>query len=170
MRLRFLILPTCVGFRYGQHMPGLRKYFPASDPARSGCLSAASLTARLRMRISLHPSAPCRSDGDFRHPAGLRPTRPSLETCAGGGFLTAFPSATPLGLALGAGLPRADCPCAGNLRFSADGDPTRLFVTYACILSSAPSSAPRRYAFPGQRNAPLPVTPQGVNPWLRYHA
>ena len=31
--------------------------------------------------------------------------------------------------------------------FSADGDLTRLFVTYACILSAISSSAPHRYAF-----------------------
>ena len=30
------------------------------------------------------------------------------------------------------------------------------FATYACILSSAASSAPRGRAFPGLRNAPLP--------------
>ena len=28
-RLRFLIPPTCVGLRYGPHIPGLRDYFPA---------------------------------------------------------------------------------------------------------------------------------------------
>lgn len=33
------------------------------------------------------------------------------------------------------------------------------FATYACILSSAASSAPRRRAFPGMRNAPLPPAP-----------
>ena len=70
-----------------------------------------------------------------------------------------FPSATDFSLALGADLPCADCLYAGNLRFSADGDPTRLFVTYACILSSASSSGPRGSAFAGQRNAPLLSVP-----------
>ena len=46
------------------------------------------------------------------------------------GVFTDFPSTTRFRLALGADLPRADCLYAGNLRFSADGDPTRLFVTY----------------------------------------
>ena len=86
------------------------------------------------------------------------------------GILTDFPSATRFRLALGADLPRADCLYAGNLRFSADGDRTRLFVTYACILSSASSRTPPRYPFAGQRNAPLPVAPYGANPGLRYHA
>ena len=40
---------------------------------------------------------------------------------------------------------------------SADGDLTRLFVTYACILSAASSSAPRGYAFVGWQYAPLPI-------------
>ena len=29
VRLRFLILPTCVGLRYGLYQPSLRQYFPA---------------------------------------------------------------------------------------------------------------------------------------------
>ena len=29
VRLRLLILPTCVGFRYGSIHPSLRQYFPA---------------------------------------------------------------------------------------------------------------------------------------------
>ena len=86
------------------------------------------------------------------------------------GVFTDFPSTTRFRLALGADLPRADCLYAGNLRFSADGDPTRLFVTYACILSSASSRTPPGYPFAGQRNAPLPVTAHAVNPRLRYHA
>lgn len=73
---------------------------------------------------------------------------------------TGFPSATPSGLALGADLPVDDCHCHGDLRLPADGDLTRLVATYACILSSAASSAPRGNAFAGLRNAPLPVAPQ----------
>ena len=57
-------------------------------------------------------------------------------------------------------MPGADCLYPGDLRFSADGDPTRLCVTYACILSPASSSAPRGHAFMGQRDAPLPVMPR----------
>ncbi len=86
------------------------------------------------------------------------------------GLFTDFPSTTRFRLALGADLPCADCLYAGNLRFSADGDRTRLFVTYACILSSASSRGPRGSPFSGQRNAPLPVMPEGMNPRFRYHA
>ena len=74
-------------------------------------------------------------------------------------MLTVFPSPTRFRLGLGADLPGADCLYPGNLRLSADGDPTRLFVTYACILSSASSSAPRGRAFTGKRNAPLLTVP-----------
>ena len=82
-----------------------------------------------------------------------------FETIEGTGLFPSFPSTTRFRLALGADLPRADCLYPGNLRFSADGDLTRLFVTCACILSSIPSSAPRRYTFSGPWNAPLPTVP-----------
>ena len=69
--------------------------------------------------------------------------RPAFENDRSARIFTGFPSATDFSLALGADLPRADCLYPGDLRFSADGDLTRLFVTYACILSSVSSSAPR---------------------------
>ena len=112
---------------------------------------------RLGSCVSPGPSAPRHADGHYRSPAALLLTRPAVETGRSRGFFTAFPSAAPFGLALGADLPRADCPSPGNLRFSADGDPTRLFVTCACILSSAPSRDPRGLPFSGLRNAPLPI-------------
>ena len=103
-------------------------------------------------------------------PCRTSPHASSHQNLVSIGLFTDFPSTTAFALALGADLPRADCLYAGNLRFSADGDPTRLFVTYACILSSASSRTPRGYPFAGQRNAPLPVMPHGMNPGLRYHA
>lgn len=87
-----------------------------------------------------------------------------IQCMPGPGLFARFPSATAFALALGADLPRADCLYPGNLRFSADGDPTRLFVTYACILSSIPSSGPRRSAFVGPWNAPLPPAPKRRGP------
>lgn len=124
-------------------------------------LSLRSLPARLGARICLRPSAPRRFGGNYRSPAGPRLMRPAVETGGSPGIWTGFPSATPSGLALGADLPRADCPSPGNLGLPADGDPTRLFVTHACILSSAASGAPRGRAFTGLRNAPLPPAPFG---------
>lgn len=96
--------------------------------------------------------------------------RPALETEKSIGLFTNFPSTTTFVLALGADLPAADCLYSGNLRFSADGNLTRLFVTYACILSSASSSATLVSTFLGLRNAPLLSIYPYMNPWLRYHA
>ena len=117
--------------------------------------SLPSLTARLGSRICLRPSSARRSGGNYRSPAALRLMRPAFENDRSARIFTGFPSATGFPLALGADLPRADCLYPGNLRFSADGDPTRLFVTYACILSSASSRTPRGHPFTGLRNAPL---------------
>ena len=69
--------------------------------------------------------------------------RPAFESTEGPGIWTGFPSATRFRLALGADLPWADCLYPGNLMFSADGNPTRLCVTYTCILTSRASSRPR---------------------------
>ena len=121
-------------------------------------LSLRSLTVRLGMWICLHTSAPCCFDGNYRSPAGFRLMRPALETLRSIGLLTDFPSATDFSLTLGADLPCADCLYAGNLRFSADGDLTRLFVTYTCILSSISSSSARA--------APSPV--DGMLPYHLY--
>ena len=96
-------------------------------------------------------------DGD-PSPRAMYAARPAFAPLKGGRFFTALPSATALALALGPDFPGADCPCPGDLRFSVGGDLTRLFVTYACILPSAPSSAARTHAFAGLRNAPLPVS------------
>ena len=126
---------------------------PPASPHRS----AAPFTARLALRISLQASSAHRLDRDYRRPACSRALRHALSGSGSGGMFTPFPSATPFGLALGAAFPGADCLHPGDLRFSADGDRTRLFVTYACILSSASSRTPRGCPFVGQRNAPLPV-------------
>ena len=167
MHLRLLILPTCVGFRYGPPGHVLRRFsrrrilLPSlarrlAPPASPRNVFPRSSTARLR-------------DGD-PSPRAMYASRPAFAPLKGGRFFTALPSATALALALGSDFPGADCPCPGDLRFSVGGDLTRLFVTYACILPSAPSSAARAHAFAGLRNAPLPVIPYGMNPGLRCHA
>ena len=88
-------------------------------------------------------------DRDNRRPAGFRLTRPAVGPGTSHGIFTVFPSTTLFSLALGADLPYADCLYVGNLRFSADGDLTRLCVTYACILSSISSRAPLGFSFMG---------------------
>ena len=95
-------------------------------------------------------------DRNYRSPAGFHLMRLALDTNRGSGIWTRFPSTTTFVLALGADLPWEDCLYPGNLRFSADGNLTRLCVTYACILSSTTSRNPLRFSFFSPWNAPLP--------------
>ena len=90
--------------------------------------------------------------------------RPAFKSIQSAVILNSFPSTTRFRLALGADLPGADCLYPGILRFSADGNLTRLFVTYACILSCAISSAPRRFTFSDLHNAPLPPVYRYTDP------
>jgi hypothetical protein len=75
---------------------------------------------------------------------------------AGPGLLTWFPSTTAFALALGAGLPCADEPCAGTLGLSATEFLTLLVATHVSIRTSDTSSGGHPSAFAGLRNAPLP--------------
>ena len=72
------------------------------DYARFGWPWPASLTAHLKVRICLHPSAARRFDRDYRRPAAFRPMRLSIAPAGRAGMLTSFPSATAFALALGA--------------------------------------------------------------------
>ena len=73
---------------------------------------------------------------------------PSLKRKLGGtGFSTSCPSPTPFGLGLGPGLPWADEPSPGNLRFSADRILTCL-LAYLCQHSLfLPVHYSLRYSF-----------------------
>src|ERR671912_807593 len=75
---------------------------------------------------------------------------------AGRGMFTPFPSATAFALALGAGSPCADWPCAGTLGLSAGGVLALLVATHVRIRTSHASTAPRGRGFDGLGNAPLP--------------
>ena len=75
---------------------------------------------------------------------------------AGPGMLTWFPSATAFALALGAGSPCADWPCAGTLGLPAGGVLALLVATHVRIRASHASTAPRGRRFDGLGNAPLP--------------
>ena len=102
-------------------------------------------------------------------PPGLRNLlRLPIACQAGAGILTCFPSATTLVLTLGADSPCADERGAGNLGLSASGPFTRFIATHVSIRTSDTSSSPHGSAFTGLRNAPLPLTPCGVNPKLRH--
>ena len=115
-----------------------------------------------RERICLSPP-PTPLDRVFHHPDGLAScVTPSLHL-GGAGILTGFPSATPFGLTLGPGLPWADEPSPGNLGLSARGILTPFVATYAGILSSLPSSAPRGTPSSGKERSPTTeYLPQGI--------
>ena len=70
------------------------------------------------------------------------------------GISTCCPSTTPLGLALGPDLPRADEPSSGNLGFSGAWDSHPRFATHTGILSSMRSTAPYGTASPHIERSP----------------
>ena len=167
--LGLLTPPTCVGFRYGPPGHVLRRFSRCRMPLPS--LARRLAPPRIASeRLLARSSTALLRDGD-PSPRAMHAARPAFAPVPGRGIFATLPSATALALALGPDFPGADCPCPGDLRFSVGGDLTRLFVTYACILSPASSSAPRGHAFVGLRDAPLPVcSPQAANPGLRCHA
>ncbi len=83
---------TCVGLRYGRHVPDVSAAFP-------GGLSS-GLSARPE---SLAVLSPYGFNVVFRHDAPPFLPRPRFTTRAGTGILTRLPSASPLGLSLGPG-------------------------------------------------------------------
>jgi hypothetical protein len=82
---------------------------------------------------------------------------PSFKRTAGGtGISTRCPSPTPFGLGLGPGLPWADEPSPGNLRFSA-GRILTCLLAYLCQHSHfCTLHYSLRYSFNAVQNAPLP--------------
>ena len=145
----------CVHYRYGfsisslEAFPGswrhsllyLHRCFPSASRLQiDKCFSHLSLTPLARAI----PAA--RQTSLLRH--SFTPLRST-------GISTCCPSTTPLGLALGPDLPRADEPSSGNLGFSVRGILTHVpLLTPAFSLVAAPHVLPvillRHY------NAPLP--------------
>jgi hypothetical protein len=95
---------------------------------------------------------------------------PLLKRLLGGtGISTSCPSPTPLGLGLGPGLPWADEPSPGNLRFTAGGILTRL-LAYSCQHSHFLTvHHSLRYGFYPLRTLPYHCI-YIYNPRLRYYA
>ena len=81
---------------------------------------------------------------------------PTVLLCCGTGISTCCPSTTPLGLALGPDLPRADQLYSGNLGYSAGR-----ILTFLSLLIPAFSllNSPRLLPVPLRpvKNAPLPI-------------
>ena len=91
---------------------------------------------------------------------------------AGPGLFARFPSTTALALALGAGSPRADEPCAGTLGLPATGILAPFVATHVSIRTPGTSRTGHPCPFDGLRDAPLPLlNPSGFgNPRLRHVA
>ena len=117
---------------------------------------------RFRVRSICQSYFPDRSN---RQPNPIRAdstSRSSLLT--GPGIFTWLPSATALALALGAGSPCADWPCAGTLGLSAGEVLTLLVATHVRIRTSDTSSSPDRPPSPAygtlRYRVPLQAHPQ----------
>ena len=110
---------------------------------------------RFRVRSICQSYFPDRSNC---HPNPIRNDRTSRSSLlAGEGIFTFFPSATAVALALGAGSPCADWPCAGTLGLSAGEVLTLLVATHVRIRTSDTSSTPHG-------------APSQAYGTLRYHA
>ena len=158
--LRILSSSTCVGLRYGyvindsgfsRRMAHALPYFLSVRFTPSLCCTDLPLQLVLRLHAAFH-SAPALS------------TRvPTVLSHCGTGISTCCPSATPLGLALGPDLPRADQLYPGNLRYSAGRIPTflSLLIPAFSLLNS-----PRLLPVPLHpvNNAPLPMNSDQCRP------
>ena len=95
--------------------------------------------SQLGVRTSLHASLPTSFNALLRQRAEVPLLRHRVAPQGRHGILTVCPSASPLGLALGAGLPRDDRHCPGNLSLSAGRVLAALVVTYTYICLSVRS-------------------------------
>jgi hypothetical protein len=86
----------------------------------------------------------CFQDRSTSRPNPIRADTASRSSrLAGRGMFAPFPSATAFALALGAGSPCADWPCAGTLGLPAGGVLALLVATHVRIRASDTSTAPR---------------------------
>ena len=151
--LRILSSSTCVGLRYGYDVlySGFSRHkahgLPYSlsvhftPPARAAAFPAAHLLRLYRLYLLRLPLSSCVPTFLIHHSTGI-------STCC--------PSATPLGLALGPDLPRADQLYPGILGYSAGRIPTFLSLLIpAFSLPAAPLDLADQLLRRG--NAPLPM-------------
>ena len=114
--LRILSSSTCVGLRYGlilnnsgfsRQLAHTLRYFISLPITPSDCNTDLPMLLLPRLYRSFHSRLV------------LSLCVPTVLLQSGTGISTCFPSTTPLGLALGPDLPRADQHYPGNLRYSA---------------------------------------------------
>ena len=109
---------------------------------------------RFRVRSIRWSYFPVRSQSPCNPVSTDNRSRTSLP--AGPVIFNWFPSTTALALALGAGSPCADYPCAGTLGLSATVFLTLFVATHVSIRTSDTSRPGHPWPFTGLPNAPLP--------------
>ena len=137
---------------------------------KSGVTHFASVEARARVsrlarRICLSGHG-TRLNRDNQRPAWATLLRPPIAIDSGSGMLTGFPSATPFGLALGAGSPCADWLDAGTLGLPAGRVLTALEATHVSIRTSDTSSSPHGPPSAAYGTLPYPVLRQPRLRWM----
>ena len=161
--LRILSSSTCVGLRYGycmndsgfsRHGYHMLRYLPSLRLTPSDWCTGLPLHLLLRLhRASLSRLM-------------LPPCVPTVLSYSSAGISTCCPSATPLSLALGPDLPRADQLYPGNLGYPAVRILTLLSLLIpAFSLPDPPPPLPVR--LPRVSNAPLPMYTPAYIPGLR---
>ena len=151
--LRILSSSTCVGLRYGypanysgfSWQPAhVLPYLFSVRVTSSDCMTDLPIILLPRLHRSFHS----RLTLSFCVPTVLLQDSTGISTCC--------PSTTPLGLALGPDLPRADQLYPGNLRYSAGRIPTFLSLL---IPAFSLLNRPRLLPVPLRpvNNAPLPI-------------
>ena len=153
--LRILSSSTCVGLRYGY--PANNSGFswqPAHVLPYLFSVRVTSSDCETDLPISLLP----RLHRSFHSRLTLSVCVPTVLLQDSTGISTCCPSTTPLGLALGPDLPRADQLYPGNLGYSAERIPTSLSLLIpAFSLPYSPQSLP--VLLLPVCNAPLPMFP-----------
>ena len=151
--LRILSSSTCVGLRYG---------YPVNNSGFSW-QPACALPYLFSVRVTSSDCAPDLPDALLPRLHRSFHSRLTLSVCVptvllqdSTGISTCCPSTTPLGLALGPDLPRADQLYPGNLRYSAGRIPTFLSLL---IPAFSLLNRPRLLPVPLRpvNNAPLPM-------------
>ena len=145
----------CVHYRYGFSTSSLEA-FPGSWRHSllylHKCFPSASRLQIDKCISHLSPTSLARAIPAARQTSLLRHSFTPLRST---GISTCCPSTTPLGLALGPDLPRADEPSSGNLGFSVRGILTHVpLLTPAFSLVAAPPVLSIRLL--RHYNAPLP--------------
>ena len=166
-----MLLPSALGFSphppvsvYGTGACCSIAAFPGTGPAVLPYSFSVRLTPAFLGEAFPSPTARRLHRFSLSRPTAS-PCVPAVLTARSTGFSTCCPSATPLGLALGPDLPRADQLYPGNLGYPAGRIPTFLSLL---IPAFSLLNTPRTLTgtLPCVNNAPLPPV-LGTGPELR---